>query len=112
MSPNQCRITGASQAARTAHEILALFEADQRRIENLGRPAASALRVHRLFQQTPITGIPAAARTLGTSVPTIAKSIRHLEDLGIVREITGKQRGRIFSYGDYLSILSRGTEPL
>lgn len=106
-------ITEASlQAAEAAREILSLFEADRQRIESLGRPAASALRVHQLLQQKPIVGIPDAAQKLGISAPTIAKSIQHLEKLGIVREITGKQRGRMFVYSDYLSILSHGTEPL
>ncbi len=100
------------QAAEAAREILSLFEADRKRIGTLGRPAASALRVHQLLQQKPIIGIPAAAQKLAISPPTIAKSIQHLEDLGIVREITGKQRSRMFVYGGYLSILSRGTEPL
>jgi hypothetical protein len=27
--------------------------------------------------------------------PTVAKSLRHLERLGIVHELTGKQRGRL-----------------
>ena len=100
------------QAAEAAREILGLFEADRDRIEGLGRPAASALRVHQLLQQKPIVGIPHAAQRLGLSAPTIAKSIQHLEVLGIVREITGKQRGRLFVYDGYLDILNRGTEPL
>jgi len=100
------------QASEAAREILALFEADRHRIEELGRPAASALRVHQLLQQKPIIGIPAAAQRLSISPPTIAKSIQHLQDLGIVREVTGKQRGRMFVYSDYLSILSQGTEQL
>ena len=100
------------QAAEAAREILGLFEADRDRIEGLGRPAASALRVHQLLQQKPIVGIPDAARRLGLSAPTIAKSIQHLQVLGIVREITGKQRGRLFVYDGYLAILNRGPEPL
>jgi len=100
------------QAAEAAREILGLFEADRERIEGLGRPAASALRVHQLLQQKPIVGIPDAAQRLGLSAPTIAKSIQHLEVLGIVREVTGKQRGRLFVYDGYLDILNRGTEPL
>lgn len=31
---------------------------------------------------------------------------------GIVREITGRQRGRLYSYHRYLAILNEGTEPL
>jgi hypothetical protein len=31
---------------------------------------------------------------------------------GVVREITGRQRGRIYAYSDYLALLDRGTDPL
>lgn len=105
-------IETSSQAVETAHEILNLFEVDKNRISDLGRPAASALRIHQLFQQRPIIGIPDAARKLGISVPTVAKSVQHLEHLGIVREFTGRQYNRRFIYSEYMNILSRGTDPL
>lgn len=100
------------QAGNAAREILNLFETDRERIEALGRPAASALRVHQLLQQKPVISIPDASEKLGISQPTISKSIQHLQNLGIVHEATGKQRGRTFVYDNYLDILSRGTEPL
>lgn len=102
----------STQAANAAREILALFEADQHKVEALGRPAASALCVLQLFQKRPILSVPSAARHLGLSIPTIRKSIAHLEGLAILRETTGRQRGRTFAYDAYLTILSRGTEPL
>lgn len=100
------------QAADAAREILNLFETDRGRIEGLGRPAASALRVHQLLQQKPIVAIQDAAQRLHLSPPTTARSIQHLEKLGILHEITRKQRGRLFVYRDYLDILRQGTEPL
>lgn len=36
----------------------------------------------------------------------------YLTFVGIVREITGKQRNRVFAYECYLNILSEGTEVL
>ncbi len=102
----------ADQAADAARRILARFEADRRRIEGLGRAAASALRVHQALQKHPITSIPAAARMIGVSAPTVAASLNHLATLHIVRELTGRQRGRMFVYDDYLRILSEHTEPL
>ena len=33
-------------------------------------------------------------------------------ELGIVEEVTGWQRGRLFAYKHYLTLLSKGTEPL
>jgi Fic family protein len=100
------------QAADAAREILELFGTDHRRIEDLGRPAASALRLHKLLQAKPIISVPAAAKQLGLSAPTARKSAEHLEALGILREVTGRRRGRVFAYDSYLRILSRGTEPL
>jgi hypothetical protein len=38
-------------------------------------------------------------------------ALERLEALGLVRELTGRERGRVFSYDKYLSILSEGTEP-
>jgi len=48
----------------------------------------------------------------GALVPTGAVTQRALEGLGIVREITGRQRNRVFAYGRYLDILNEGAEPL
>ena len=100
------------QAADTARELRDLFEADRRRIERLGRPAASALRVHRRLQRNPLVAIGDAARDLRLSPPTVANAVRHLESLGILRETTGKRRGRLFVYDAYLDILNRGTETI
>jgi len=100
------------QASDTAREILRLFETDRRRIEGLGRPAASALRVHHLLQTRPFVAIPDAAAALGLSRPTIDKSIKHLIELGILRELTGKKRRRLFFYSAYMDVLNQGAEPL
>ena len=100
------------QAADTVRELRDLFESDRRRIEGLGRPAASALRVHRRLQRNPIVAIPDTAHDLQLSPPTVANAIRRLESRGILRETTGKQRGRLYVYDAYLDILGRGTEPL
>jgi len=102
----------SGQATETARRILSLFESDRRKIEGLGRPAASVLRVHQVTQTSPIISIPATARKLSLSAPTVMKSIEHMVKLGMMREITGKQRHRLFVYDPYLAILNEGTEPL
>ena len=102
----------AAQAADTARQILALFETDRRAIEGLGRAAVSGLHVRQFMQRKPIISIPAAADQLSLSAPTVTKAITHLMKLGILREITGKQRHRLFVYDRYLAILNQGAEPL
>ena len=102
----------AKQAAETATRILDLFRRDRERINKLGRAATNTLRVHEHLQKVLVLSIPATANTLGVSTPTVRAAIDHLLVLGIVRETTGRQRGRRFVYSGYLDILSEGTEPV
>lgn len=102
----------ADQAAGAARRIIALFEQDQKKIEGLGRPAASVLRVFQYMQRNPIVAIPTTARKIGISAPTVTKSLMHMIDLGILQEVTGRERHRLFVYDRYLAILNEGTEPI
>jgi Fic family protein len=102
----------AHQAVETAKAILATFEQDRRRIEELGRPSGSALRVHEALKRKPLTPIAGIAQATGLSTPTVTTSLNHLRELAIVRELTGKRRGRLFVYDGYVSLLAQGTEPI
>jgi len=102
----------AEQATDTARELMALFEADRATIRDLGRVAPSVLRVHDLLQKRPMLTIQSASKQLGLSVPTVGKTLDLLVAAKIVREITGKQRGKVFAYSKYLALLDKGTEPL
>lgn len=102
----------SKQAADAAKGILTLFERDRAGIEKLGRPAGSALQVHQYLQTRPLLSVPAAARSLALSAPTIRKSVNHLIDLGVLTEVTGKRRDRLFVYKRYMEILGQGTEPI
>lgn len=96
----------------SARRLIELFDEDRKKISGLGRPAASALRVHSELQGAPLLAVPLVAKKLGISQPTIQKSLDHLQKLGIVREITGRRRRRLYEYTRYLKILDEGTEPL
>ncbi len=102
----------ATQATEAATRILALFKEDRARVADLGRSASSALRVFDHLQARPFLSIPKTAGALGLSVPTVTKALQALEGLSVVREATGRQRGRLYVYPRYLEILSEGTEPL
>ena len=102
----------ADQATGTARKLMRLFEIDRNKIMLLGRPAASAIRVFELLQRRPILSVGSAAKELGISEPTVQKSFLHLCEIGVVDEITGKRRRRLYRYRDYLQLLDEGTEPL
>jgi Fic family protein len=98
----------AQQAVATSQAILRLFEGDRKRIEALGTRAGSVLRVHALFQKHALMNIPRAQQELGLSFPTISSAIKEMMKLGMVREMSGRSRGRVFGYAPYLEILSTG----
>jgi Fic family protein len=102
----------ANQAIETARAILQLFDKDRLRIEELGRSASTALRVHLLLQGRAMVSIPDAAKRLSLSQPAVTSALERLRNIGIVREVTGRRRGRVFSYDAYLGLLNQGTEPL
>jgi Fic family protein len=47
---------------------------------------------------------------LGLTPATVNKALSHLEQLGIVKELTARKRNRVFSYAGYIDIMNRGTE--
>lgn len=102
----------ANQAFDAATRIVDLFKEDRERITAGSDRAGSALRVHDLFQQNPFLTANQLVERTGLSAPTVNAVLSDLERLGAVEEITGRRRGRVFSYSRYLAILSEGTEPL
>ncbi len=102
----------AEQASETAREPLAMFEEHRHRITKLGRSTPSALRVHEFMQARPVVAIQTVAEGLNISFPTASGALKRLVELGIVREMTGKRRGRLYVYSAYIALLDSGTEPL
>jgi Fic family protein len=102
----------AAAAVDTAHRLLAMFEGDMVRIQELGRAAPNALRIFDALRQRPVAGIDHLARRTGVAYPTAARAVGALVILGVLRELTGRRRGRVFAYDGYLAILSEGTQPL
>ena len=89
-----------------------MIQTDRAKIAEIGRGGGSALQAHQYLEKKPLAVIPEMVKALGLTTPTVTSALRHLERMGIVREVTGKQRGRVFVYDAYLKILEQGTEPL
>jgi predicted transcriptional regulator len=53
--------------------------------------------------------IKGTAQALQLSFNTVASAVKRLVDIGILVQSGGNQRGRTFSYKEYLDILREGT---
>jgi Fic family protein len=103
-------IVTATQAVETAQQLLDLSNQDRDKISGLGRAAASILQVHRALMEHPIATSGSLVEKTGITPATVNKALGHLEQLGIVKELTAQKRNRLFSYAGYIEIMSRGTE--
>ncbi|MDW7712563.1 MAG: Fic family protein [Deferrisomatales bacterium] len=103
-------IVTATQAVEAAQQLLDLSNQDRDKISGLGRAAASALQVHRALMEHPIATSGSLVEKTGITPATVNKALGHLEQLGIVKELTARKRNRLFSYAAYIEVMSRGTE--
>lgn len=102
----------AAAAVTTARRLADLAQADREHIRAVGRLAGSALQVHHALLERPVSTAGSLVTRTGLSAPAVNRVLAALDALGIVRELTGRRRDRLFSYAPCLHILSEGTEPL
>jgi cell filamentation protein, protein adenylyltransferase len=102
----------ATQAFATATRIVDLFKADRARISQSGERGGSLLEIYELMRTTPFLTAAAAAERSGRTMPTVNAAFAQLQQLGIVDEVTGRRRDRVFAYRAYLDVLGEGGEPL
>ncbi len=105
-------IETARGAVTTAQRVVQVVQEDRASAQSLGRGAGSALRLLTALQEHPLSSIPRLAKATGLTQPSVKNALDSLIGVGIVREITGKRRGRVYSYNEYLKIFSEGTAPL
>ncbi|MCI0444403.1 Fic family protein, partial [bacterium] len=100
----------ADGAVDTARKLSKIADEDRRKIQEIGKGASSALRVHQSLHAKPLGSITYLMKETGLTAPTISGALHALEKLKMVKEITGNKRNRVYSYIRYLQLLSKGTE--
>ena len=76
----------------------------------LGRISGSVQVTHHAMMERPIASPVWLRDKTGLSLTTIGTSLERLEGLGIVKELTGQKRNRLYAYTQYISIMNQGTE--
>lgn len=101
----------AGQAVDTVLRLEAMAREDRVRIKSLGRASGTALQIHHELLLRPLSTSPDLSEQTGITPLTVNRSLEKLCELGILREITGQKRNRVFGYIQYLDILNEGTGP-
>ncbi len=102
----------ARQASETAFQLREIFSEDRRRIQEQAKSAATSLQIHSYLQAKPVASISSISAGVSKTVTTVAAVLANLQQLGIVKESTGRRRNRIFVYQRCLDLIGEGTEPI
>jgi len=101
----------ADSATATGRRVFAVFREDREQLKGIGRQAPTTLLIQETLQARPLVTIAALTAATGLTTPTVTQALRELEKLGIVRETTGRARGRVFAYARYLDALNAENGP-
>jgi Fic family protein len=92
----------ADKAVVTTRKILKLRERDVHKVLGLGRSSASGKKVLDCLYKAPYIQIKTVEAITGLKNPNALALVNKLVKVGILKEVTGKIRNKIFSYQDYL----------
>ena len=89
----------ANAAVATAQRLGGMAREDRvtvATVQRMGRVAGSALRVHEALLSRPVATIASLGEQTQQSIPAVTKSIKALDELGLVGETTGRKRKQVF----------------
>ena len=100
----------ANQAVSTAQALNDLLAADTNRLAGLGRLSGSAVQILDALFAHPISNIAVLTVATGLTPATIGKALEAMQQqFGIVHELTGQKRNRVYAYRAYIDLLNLGT---
>ena len=106
----ECVRESAEDGINTAHSLFELLGKDRGTVANHKAATIPAVRLFDLLPENPMVTMPIAMELLDISKPTAAKAIDALCQAGVLHEITGKRRDRVYAYQAYLNVLAKETE--
>jgi Fic family protein len=95
-------------ATETARRILLLRENHRQLVVARLGSTPHAPRLLDVLYQQPIVNVRTVERRLGCTYVTANKLVENFASLGILEEVTGGRRNRLYRYTDYLSLFDAG----
>ena len=97
----------SADAERSIIDVASLITADRKCLLDSTKAGPISYRLFELLPMMPRFSVEHVRRRLETTFPTASAAVSLLEDLGIVVELTGQKKNRIYSYQAYVELLSR-----
>lgn len=94
----------AGRSIDTARKVLSLRERDIRKISEAGGSTQKALSLLDALYRTPLVRVKDIESLVGIKNPNALTLTNRMAKLGILKEITGQRRNRVFAYDDYVKL--------
>jgi len=107
-----CVREAADDGVETARRLFAILSDGRRSVIEHPATTIATVRLFELLSEHPMVTLSRAIKLLDTTKPTAQKAIDALCASGILREVTGKRRDRVYAYHKYIDVLAQDTEPL
>jgi Fic family protein len=103
-------LTGVSETAagskQTFERIVELRHRCEEKILQLGKRAPKGQALLRQLYSQPIMSANEIAARLGITHQSASSLIRSFEEMGILREVTGRKKDRLFTFSEYLGLFT------
>jgi Fic family protein len=104
-----CVSQAAEDGVETARRLFSRLTQDRQVVLQQRSTTLPAVRLFDLLPEHPMTTLAQAVELLATTKPTASKAIDALRRAGVLHEITGKRRDRVYAYRAYLDVLAADT---
>lgn len=99
--------TASAQAERSIIDVASLITTDRKRLLESPKAGPISYRLFELLPMMPRFSVEHVRQRLETTFPTASAAVKLLADLGILAELTGQKKNRVYSYQAYVDLLSR-----
>ena len=97
----------SAEAERSIIDVASLITADRKRLLESPKAGPISYRLFELLPMMPRFSVEHVRQRLDTTFPTASAAVKLLEDLGVLAELTGQKKNRVYSYQAYVGLLSR-----
>ncbi|MCH7605331.1 Fic family protein [Patescibacteria group bacterium] len=99
-------VNTSEKSVETAREIIKLRDSHLNRVAGLGKSSEKGILLLNTLYRTPIVRVKNVEKLVSLSNPNALSLVDKFVKLGILQELTGQKRNRIFSYKDYISLFT------
>ncbi len=97
----------AQNGKKTFEKILTLREHCEEKILSMGKRAKNGQRLLKLLYGKPVLSAKLVGQKLELEHPTVNTLFKEFQKAGILSEVTGFKRNRLFSFREYLNLFSK-----